>query len=121
LISLDLPMSVWEDLLAQAAMGRALGGRRDDLAPRPLAWLTKNASITLVPAASLKPPSHPPERSFGHRPLDRLWLTKRPDCGTATGDRRLPAAAALMVFASGWLCGETSSRIEAVPSSEFCR
>ena len=83
MISLDLPMSVWEDLLAQAAMGRALGGRRDDLAPRPLAWLTKNASITLVRAASLKPPSHPPERSFGHRPLDRLWLTKRPVCGTA--------------------------------------
>ena len=85
MISLDLPMSVWEDLLAQAAMGRALGGRRDDLAPRPLAWLTKNASITLVRAASLKPPSHPPERSFGHRPLDRLWMTKRPVCGTASG------------------------------------
>jgi hypothetical protein len=50
-----------------------------------LAWLTKNWSITLVPAASLEPPSHPPERSFGHRPLDRLWLTKRPDCGTGSG------------------------------------
>jgi hypothetical protein len=37
-----------------------------------------------------------------HRPQNKAgWAARRPASRTATGDHRLPAAAALMVFASG--------------------